>query len=133
MTLKVILDSNFLLVPSQFRLDIFEELSRLLNQNYHPVILSPTHEELVKLSEKGSPRMRQRALMALSLAEKCQTVQVEQKAHESHDDVIICMAKDLKCLVATNDRELRERLRNINIPVIYLREKSRLEMEGLLP
>ena len=131
--MKVVLDSNFLFVPSQFRMDVFEELSRLLNQNYYPVILSPTHEELMRLSEKGSPRMRQRALMALKIAEKCQTVQVEQRASESHDDVIVRVARDLKCLVATNDRELRERLRNINIPVIYLREKSRLEMEGLLP
>ncbi len=130
---KVLLDSNFLFVPSQFKLDVFDWLDRLLNHKYYPIILSPTYDEMVILSEKSSPRMRQHALMALELAEKCKRVQVEQKAAESHDDVIVRVAKDWNCFVATNDRELRKRLRNINIPVIYLREKSRLEMEGISP
>ncbi|RLI16819.1 nucleotide-binding protein, partial [Candidatus Bathyarchaeota archaeon] len=34
--------------------------------------------------------------------------------------------------VFTNDRNLRKRLRNINVPVIYVRQKSRLEIDGRL-
>lgn len=131
MVLKVILDSNFLLVPSQFRVDIFEELKNLLNQNYSPVLLSPTHEELERLSKKSSPKICQHASIALALAGKCKLVNVEQKSDEEHDDVIVRIAKKWKCFVATNDRELRNRLRNINIPVIYLRKESRLEIEGI--
>jgi rRNA-processing protein FCF1 len=131
LVVKVILDSNFLLVPSQFRLDIFEELKNLLNQNCEPVLLSPTREELERLSRKSSPRIRQHASIALTLAERCQLVNVEQESDEEHDDVIVRIAKEWKCLVATNDRELRNRLRNINIPVIYLRRKSQLEIEGI--
>ena len=133
LTVKVLMDSNFLLVPFQFKLDIFEELSHLLNQKYYPIILSTMWGELERLSERCSPRMRRRALMALKLAGKCEMLQVEEEADEVHDDVMVRVAKDLNCLVATNDRELRKRLRNINIPVIYLREKSRLEIEGPLP
>jgi len=128
--MKVILDSNFLFIPSQFQVDIFEELSRLLNQRVDPIILSSTRMELLKKAEKGSPKMRKSASLALRLAEKCHLVDVEQSVEESPDDVIVRVAAEWKCPVATNDKTLRRRLRDISVPVIYLRQKSRLEMEG---
>lgn len=121
---------KFFFIPSQFRLDIFEELANLLKQRYEPILLSPTYEELLMIAEKGSPKMRQEVSMALKLIEKCQVVSVEQKVDETHDDVIVRLASEWKCPVATNDRVLRKRLRHINVPVIYLRQKSRFEMEG---
>jgi rRNA-processing protein FCF1 len=39
----------------------------------------------------------------------------------------------LGAVVATNDIELKKRLRDINVPVVYLREKSKLEVEGIEP
>lgn len=128
--MKVILDSNFLFIPSQFQVDIFEELSRLLSQRHDPVILSPTRKELLRKAEKGSPKMRKKASLALEFAEKCHLIDVEQSVEETPDDVIVRVASEWKCPVATNDRTLRKRLRNISVPVIYLRQKSRLEMEG---
>jgi len=82
------------------------------------------------MAEKGSPKMRQQVSMALRLTEKCKVVNVERQADETSDDVIVRAASEWKCPVATNDSELRRRLRHINVPVIYLRQKSRLEMEG---
>ena len=129
----MILDSNFLFTPSQFHVDIFKELENLLNRRFDPVLLSPTRMELLKLAEKGSPKMRQQASLALKLAEKCRMVNVEQSFKETHDDVIVRVAKDWRCPVATNDRKLRKRLRIISVPVIYLRQKSHLEVEGDIP
>ena len=129
----MILDSNFLFVPSQFSVDIFKELENLISQRLDPVLLSPTHMELLKIVEEGSPKMRQQASLALKLAEKCHMVNVEQCFRETHDDVIVRVAKDWRCPVATNDRELRKRLRIISVPVIYLRQKSHLEVEGDIP
>lgn len=77
--------------------------------------------------------MRQYASLALKLAEKCRVVRVEQGFEETHDDVIVRVAKDWGCPVATNDRELRKRLRIISVPVVYLRQKSHLEVEGDIP
>ena len=128
--MKVILDSNFLFIPSQFQVDIFEELSKLLNQRVDPIVLSPTHRELLKKARGGSPKIRKRASLALKLAEKCRLVEVEQGFDETPDDVIVRVATEWRCPVATNDRVLRRRLRDISVPVIYLRQKSRLEMEG---
>jgi len=130
LALKVILDSNFLFVPSQFQIDIFEELLTLLNQRYEPILLSTTYKELQRMAEKGSPKLRKQAAMALKLAEKCRVVDDEKSRGETNDDVILRVAAQLKCPVATNDRRLKQRLRNISIPVIYLRQKSRLALEG---
>jgi len=128
--MRVILDSNFLFIPSQFQVDIFKELSKLLSQRLELVILSPTHVELLKKAKAGSPKTRKRASLALRLAEKCRLVDVEQSGGETADDVIVRVAAEWKSPVATNDRVLRRRLRDISVPVIYLRQKSRLEMEG---
>ena len=133
MKIKVVLDSNFLFIPSQFHVDIFKELENRLNRRFDPVLLSPTRMELLKMAEKGSPKMRQQALLALKLAEKCCFVNVKQSYKETHDDVIVRVAKDWRCPVATNDKELRKRLRIISVPVIYLRQKSHLEVEGDIP
>ncbi len=74
--------------------------------------------------------MRRHASLALKLAEKCEVVPVKQGYEETHDDVIVRVASEWRCPVATNDGALRKRLRNISVPVIYLRQMSRLEMEG---
>lgn len=128
--MKVILDSNFLFIPSQFQVDIFDELERLLEQRFDPVVLSTTNAELLKKAKRGSPEIRKKASLALKLVEKCHLVGVEQSFGETADDVIVRLAAEWRCPVATNDRILRRRLRSINLPVIYLRQKSHLEMEG---
>ena len=129
---KIILDSNALFVPSQFRIDIFEELRKLLNVNFEAVLLSLNLQELEQLADSESPKMRKNAGFALRLAEKCRLVDVDERDGLSPDDVIVNVAKEWNCPVFTNDRQLRKRLRNINVPVIYVRQKSRLMIDGRL-
>jgi rRNA-processing protein FCF1 len=129
--LKVILDSNALFVPLQFKIDIFEEIKRLLNMKFELILLSPIRRELEKLAENGSPKMQKNASYALKMAEKCKLVELDEKiAGSSPDDIIFQVAREWKSPVFTNDRELRKRLRNINVPVIYVRQKSRLGING---
>ena len=128
---RVILDSNFLFIPFQFKIDIFEELGSLIGK-LEPVVLSTTMEELERLSKKGSDKTRRSALSALKLTERCIVVNVERGPTETYDDVILRKAKEWNCAAATNDRELRRRLREELIPVIYLRQKQRLELEGYI-
>ncbi|MEM3760394.1 MAG: hypothetical protein QXZ02_04685 [Candidatus Bathyarchaeia archaeon] len=128
--LKVILDSNALFVPLQFKIDIFEELRTLLNRNFEPILLSSVKHELEGLADKGSPKMRKNASFALKLAEKCKLVNTNEEEMASPDNAIIKAAKNWDCPVFTNDRLLRKRLRDINVPVIYVRQKSHLEIDG---
>ena len=130
-TIRVILDTNAMFVPIQLKIDIFQELKRLLNRNYEPVLLKPIQRELERLTREGSPQTKKRASYALKLAEKCTVVAVNEAA-ASPDDIIFQTARRWNSPVFTNDRELREKLRNINVPVIYVRQKSRLEIDGRL-
>ena len=84
------------------------------------------------MAKKGSPKMRKQASLALQLAQRCRIVQVKRGADETPDDVIVRIAQKLKCHVATNDRALRKKLRIRGIPVIFLRGKTRLALEGAL-
>jgi len=128
--MKIVLDANFFFIPTQFTVDIFEELSNLLNQRFEPILLSSTQKELEGLAESSSPKIRKQALMALRLSKKCRFVSVDKNLSESYDDVIVKVALEWKSPVCTNDRELRKRLRKIGAPVIFMRQKQRLEMEG---
>jgi len=126
---KIILDSNFLFVPFQFKIDVLEELGNILGR-FEPVVLSTTVEELKKLVDEKSDKTRRQALSALKIAKKCIFVGVERASEETYDDVILRKAKEWACAVATNDRVLRKRLRKEAIPTIYMRQRKRLELEG---
>jgi len=126
---RIILDSNFLFIPSQFRIDILAELEDLLGKS-EPIVLSSTVQELEKLSKGKSEKTRRQVLLALKIAERCTIIAVEKDYTETTDDVILRKAKEWACPVATNDRGLRRRLREASLPVIYLRKRKRLELEG---
>lgn len=124
------MDTNFLFVPSQFHLDIFKDIDRLMGQRVEPLILSSTFEELQKLIRSCSVKKSKQALLGLKLAEKCRVVEIERESGESNDDAILRSAVKMKCAVATNDRELRKKLRNAGVPVVFLRQKSTLAVDG---
>ena len=130
MAVKVILDSNFLFVPLQFQIDIFREIEEVVNGKVEFIVLSTTIEELKKMIDKGGDKLSRQAFFALELAKKCKVFEVKRLPRESNDDVIVRVAKKFKCAVATNDRTLKRMLRNMGVAVIYVRERSRLEMEG---
>jgi rRNA-processing protein FCF1 len=130
--LKVILDSNAFFIPIQFKIDIFSELENLLNRRFELILLSPVKWELELIAEKGSPKMRKNAFYALKLAEKCKYIEVDLPISTLIDDIIIEKAKEWNFPVFTNDSQLRKRLRDISVPVIYVRQKSRLEIDGMI-
>jgi len=131
-TVKVILDANALFVPLQFKIDIFNCLEQLLERNFELILLSPVKREIETMVKKGSPKIRKNASYALKLAEKCKYVEVDAPASALTDDIIVKIANELKTPVFTNDRQLRKRLRDISVPVIYVRQKSRLEIDGMI-
>jgi len=132
MVIKVIFDANFLFIPFQFKIDIFDELEALIGR-FEPIILSTTLKELESLSKKRKVKIRNQALAALDLTKKCKIIDMEKNLEESFDDVVLRVAKKWGCPVATNDRTLRKRLREADVAVIFLRQRSRLGIEGYLP
>ena len=128
---KVIFDANFFFIPLQFKIDVFDEIEALIGR-FEPIVLSTTLEELKKLSRVKSEKISRQALSALKLAKKCKIIEVNRRSGESYDDVILRLAKKYNSAVATNDSELRKKLREAGIPTIFLRQRAYLQIEGYL-
>ncbi|ENO12016.1 hypothetical protein MBGDC06_00279, partial [Thermoplasmatales archaeon SCGC AB-539-C06] len=64
---KIILDTNFLLIPAQFKVDIFDEIDRIILEKYQLFVLDKTIDELKKIIADKKQKMRNRRAAKLGL------------------------------------------------------------------
>jgi rRNA-processing protein FCF1 len=129
----VIPDTNFLLVPGQFGVDIISELHRILDVKFKIVVPNIVLDELNVIERKSRGRDLMAVRMAKKLAERFETVEIGRFGERPIDDQIFDFAvKNERVIVCTNDKGLKKRLRERGIPVVYLRSKKILELEGML-
>lgn len=123
----VILDTNFLLIPATFGVDIFSEIQRIYPLKHQFAVVGPTLAELEII--KGRPgKQASAAKLALSLI-KAKNINTLPTAVKHTDDAIVAVAqKQGNCVVATQDLALRSRLKKAGISVIVLRQKKYLMM-----
>ncbi len=117
---RVILDSNALMMPFQFGLNITVELTRLLGR-CEIIVPSSIISELSSLSKH-----RASAKAGLALSKKFRVFQTKEKGDKS----IIEAAVALDAAVVTNDTDLLEKLKALGILRIRLRSRSHLVIEG---
>lgn len=129
----VIFDSSIIISSLECKVDPISEIERVLSTKFVPTVLSGTLLELNDLLRfsKGEKR-RKKLLLALKVVEKFKRLDYVPVGEEEMDDVIKRAAKELKAIVATNDGELRKALNKMGIPVLFLREKSHVEMDGYI-
>lgn len=121
----VVLDTNFLLIPFRFKIDILRELDYLIEKNHRYVIPSSSLAELRKISESiGRNGMAARLALKLVEANKAVIDVVKSKGHV--DDWIVDYARRNAAIVCTNDSMLRKRLRALDIKVVTMKSKSKL-------
>ena len=108
----------------EFFIDLEGELTRLVGR-YHIIVPMPVVRELEFLSKHGKGKKKLFAKSSLKLIEKYDTEDIDEEG----DNAVFCLAKKLDGIVATNDRELRERLKAASVQVIYLRGKKQLSMD----
>ena len=121
--MKIILDTNALMVPAEFGVDIFSELSKLGFDEW--IVPSGVARELEGIASRGRGRARDAAHVALALMDRCRTVETAGTAGNV-DDSIVELAVKMKVAVFTNDAELKGRLREGGVKVVYLRQRSYL-------
>ncbi|MEM2904281.1 MAG: nucleotide-binding protein [Candidatus Bathyarchaeia archaeon] len=131
MPVKVLLDSNFLMMPAQFHVDVFQGIDAAINARTEYVILSETVEELKRLAAQPGRRGRA-AQLALDLAKRCTVLPSRAKPGKSTDELILETAQEGRLIVATNDSALKRRLRAVGIPVLYLRKKAYVAFQGAM-
>ena len=129
----VIPDTNFLLVPGQFGVDIIGELNRVLDVRFRIAVPNAVLQELEVIERKSRGRDLLAIRMAKKLAERFEVVEIGRFGERPIDDQIFDFAvKNERVIVCTNDKGLKRRLREKGIPVVYLRSKKILELEGML-
>ncbi|HDZ36440.1 MAG TPA: nucleotide-binding protein [Thermococcus sp.] len=129
----VVPDTNFLLVPGQFGVDIVGELNRILDVKFRIVVPNVVLDELDVIERKSRGKDLMAIRMAKKLAERFETVEIGRFGERPIDDQILDFAaKNKRVIVCTNDKGLKKRLRERGIPVVYLRSKKILELEGML-
>ena len=124
--LKVILDSNFLITPAEYHIDILQEIPRVLDRNVELVVPSEVYKEMERISLRS-----RRSSLGLTLMKKCKVLHTKINEDEKVDDAIIRHAREWGSPVATNDQVLKRRLRSLGIPVLSMRGKKRLELHGV--
>jgi rRNA-processing protein FCF1 len=120
---KVLIDTNGLMVPAQHGIDVFEELKAL----GYDECLVPTAviDELEALKKKLRGKDKTALAVAVALAERCTTVE----SLGSADEVLETLAKEMEVAVFTNDAALRKRLKKEGVKTIFMRSQHTLAME----
>lgn len=133
MSSTVLLDSNFLILPASHKIDVFREIENLLCRNVIFVTIQPVINELKRLSKKPT-KLGRKASLALKFVSKCNILELDSKniSDGNADDSILEFSKSRKIVVATTDINLKKRLREVSIPVIYLRGRSQIKLDGYL-
>ena len=129
----IILDTNFLLIPARFKIDIFDEIDRLFDGIAIPAITRAILEEIEIIKSSAKHELANDLDLALELAKKCVIIEEKREDNENVDEHIVRVSTKNKYLVATTDNNLRKILRTHGVSVVYLRNKSKLEIDGIKP
>ena len=125
---KILLDTNFLLIPYQFKVDIFTQIDRISMFQYKLYILDRTLEELTNIVKRQKGRNKDAAKIALKLVVIKNVNVIKTNSNKNTDDVILDIASKEGYIVATQDKDLKRELINHNVSVIVLRQKKILVM-----
>ena len=117
--MKVLLDTNFVIDTVRFKIDL-DEISDLIGA-HELVTLNTVERELVKIS-KGASRSAAYARASLKLLKELNIQMLKTELRP--DDAMVKLADDT--IVATNDIELRKRLKSLGKKTIYLKSKKHL-------
>lgn len=114
---KVVLDTNALLMPFEFRMNLDLELANLFGE-FEAYVPGPVIGELKRSESKHSKA-------ALMLAGKYERYETSTQG----DAGVIEAAKALGAVVVTNDMVLRRKLRKEGVRAVLLRSRKRLVIE----
>ena len=120
----ILLDSNAIMMLFEFSIDLEGELTRLFGK-FKVIIPKSVIDEIKFLSEHEKGRKKFIAKPALKLIEEYDVVDT----FGTGDQAILNLAKKLNCIVLTNDKKLREKMKKLSLHYVYLRGKSKLVFE----
>lgn len=114
---KVIIDTNMLWQTCVDRVDLFDGISRCLLAKIIPVVTSCIVGELEKLGRKYH--------LALKLVKdpRFKVIKCGCRGNYADDCIVNLVSRSKVYLVATNDKDLKRRIRKIpGVPILYLHQ-----------
>lgn len=114
---RILLDTDFILMCVRWKVDLFSEFSRVLDFNFEVCIFDKTLEEL-----KGKEDEK----LALNMVKDFEVIST--KSRKTVDELLLDYGRGGGVIVATQDKVLKEKLKNSRIPIITIRKRSHLEL-----
>ncbi|RJQ21861.1 hypothetical protein C4580_01715 [Candidatus Woesearchaeota archaeon] len=123
----VILDTNFLIECAKNKVDIQTELTRILDFSFDIAVLDRTLEELDVVAARGGKEG--------AAAKLARTILLTKKINiiatsGGHTDKLLIERADDNHIIATMDRELKQKLKKKKQDVIIIRGKKKLAVDG---
>ncbi|MEM0473101.1 MAG: DNA-binding protein [Candidatus Aenigmatarchaeota archaeon] len=120
--MKVLLDTNILMLSEKFKIDIFSEIERLVEEKCDFFTLKSVVTELKSMSKStGKKALQARTAIALISSKNLTILNYDgypDKVFEKIDGYAI----------ATNDLDLAKRLKKLGKTVFVLRQKNKFEI-----
>jgi rRNA-processing protein FCF1 len=115
------------LLPSKYKVDIFEHLQRFSPDLYTTSSAVKELENLAKRKTKDAMHAKV-GLQLLNTAIESNRIKIIRTVSRP-DKAILDHVKKEKCMIATNDKELIKSLKKNKVKVIRLRQKKYLILE----
>lgn len=119
MTKKILLDTNFMVAPFQLSVDIFEEIERI-----YPFAKVYTIQDAVQEAKSIEEGRYGKLVEKLLDVEDVDILETDGDGEV--DDLLVDISDEF--IVATNDRELKQRILDRGRPVMIIRSESHVEV-----
>ncbi len=138
----IVIDSNFILLPFQFKIDYFDEIRFNIEGEIRFIIYQQIFDELEAKRKKQQKTAKfikflESGLIYLEKNKERYNIDILEdikNENETTDDFLIRMLKDLKkenqnIYIATNDSDLRRKAKIIKINSIFMRQKKYISID----
>lgn len=113
---KIVLDTDFLIDCIKYKIDFIEEIKRISDFNYKMYIIDYTLKEM-----QEKPYFR----LIKAILDKNDVEIIKTEGNKKVDELILDLV-DENYIVATQDQELKRKLKKKGVSVIIIRQKSHL-------
>lgn len=125
---KVILDTNFLMIPGTLGIDIFTEIKRIVQEPVDICVLDQTIQELEKLMTKNKGKESFNAKLGYIMVKQKSLKTIKGSLSYVDDSIVDYIKRYPTTIVATQDKLLKAKVKQQKARVIYLKQKKYLEL-----
>jgi rRNA-processing protein FCF1 len=122
--MKVLIDTNFFLTMVRYKIHAISEIKEKVKAEFYT--LSGVVDELVYLAKDKKIKRELNLIKQIIEKNKIEVI----KSKENVDEELIKKSKEF--IIATNDKELRERIKEFGGKSIYIKKLALIDMSEVL-